>query len=359
MKVCILGPVFTTKYFGGVANFTENLADAFNELGDEIFLITDYTEREYTFKNTKIIGICDKPSKKNIRYIYKTSKTILEINPDIVITSVEYGFVNKLLKNKGFKGKLIYFLHGYPIFKHKIFHNILLTLGTKYISKYSDVIISNSEFTSTINETIYGIKSNKIINMCLGYDFIDELKEQSKNYSKEKGTILYVGRLVKEKNVDLLIKAYSMTNNAKKLVIVGDGPEYKNLKELSKQICNKEIVFEGKVPPRDTVKYYLTSELFISLCPHESYGIVYLEAIATNCKVICPRTGGHLDTIFDYLDIANLVSSINLNEIVNAIDNSLSKSLIDNYYSEDILRKFSYENIVLSLKNYINDLEIS
>ena len=100
MKICIIGPVYTSKYFGGVATFTESLADGFKKIGHEVTIITDFSERDRTINNTKINSVFNKPSRKNLIMPYKIANKILDIKPDLVITSLEYGLANLIIKNK-------------------------------------------------------------------------------------------------------------------------------------------------------------------------------------------------------------------------------------------------------------------
>ena len=89
MKICIIGPVYTSYYFGGVATFTESLADGFAKNNHDVKIITDYSERKFTINGTSILSIFDKPSRKNYKMPKKIAKEILKFNPDLVVSSLE------------------------------------------------------------------------------------------------------------------------------------------------------------------------------------------------------------------------------------------------------------------------------
>lgn len=352
MNICILGPVFTDKYFGGVATFTESLADAFNISGHNATIITDYTIKEKTIRGSDIIGVFKRPSRKNIFMPRKIADEVLNRNPDIVISSLEYGLTNRWLKKKKYRGKTVFYLHGFPVYKENKAHSYLVKIVTQYISKCSDYVISNSELTAMINEEINGIKSDAVINVCLGYDFIDEITSNVDVIDKKKGNIIYIGRLVKEKNIDKIIHAFNKLDNEATLTIIGDGPEKDCLKELvAKMEKNIEIV--GKVSPREVVKYYMEADIFISLCQHESFGIVYLEALAANCKIICPKTGGQLDLVLDFLDRVSLVSIVKEDDITKALKDNLSNE-IKHFSNSEIANRFSYVSLVKGMESFFN-----
>ncbi len=101
-----------------------------------------------------------------------------------------------------------------------------------------------------------------------------------------------VSRLVGYKRFDLAVKACSELN--KKLVIIGDGPERKNLEA----IANENITFLGRQPDEVVRKYM--SECKALLFPGlEDFGIVPVEAQACGRPVICYGKGGVLDSVID------------------------------------------------------------
>lgn len=74
-----------------------------------------------------------------------------------------------------------------------------------------------------------------------------------KSKSKENPTnILYVGRLVKEKKPDLLIKSYALLSEEKrsahKLIVIGEGPESDNLKSIARSLkIEDDVIFMGHI----------------------------------------------------------------------------------------------------------------
>ena len=105
---------------------------------------------------------------------------------------------------------------------------------------------------------------------------------------------LYVGRISKEKNVDILVKAFDKLNekgnNPAYLVLVGDGPL---LPELRKRCArNKNIIFTGILHDEDLAQAYASSDVFVFPSTTDTFGNVVLEAQASGLPTIVSNIGG-------------------------------------------------------------------
>lgn len=100
---------------------------------------------------------------------------------------------------------------------------------------------------------------------------------------KEKNKVIYTGRLVSEKNVDLVIKKIP---EYAKLVIIGDGPEKEKLIELSEKLDKNVRFMEFIEDYRNVIKEIKSSCLFISLSEREGFGMSALEAAACGVPVL-------------------------------------------------------------------------
>lgn len=115
--------------------------------------------------------------------------------------------------------------------------------------------------------------------------------------------ILYVGRLVPEKGVDVLIRAFCELKSQHpdaRLVIVGSSffagavttPFQSHLKDLAER-CKDDIVFTGYLPHAQIKYLYSLSDVtaFPSVWP-EPFGLVMLEAMAAGTCLVASRAGG-------------------------------------------------------------------
>ncbi len=103
---------------------------------------------------------------------------------------------------------------------------------------------------------------------------------------------LYVGRVSKEKNLDLLAQAFIDTIKAgffSYLIIVGDGP----IKiELEGKLKGYPVVFTGYLTGEELSTLYASSDVFVFPSTFDTFGNVVLEAQASGLPVIVSDKGG-------------------------------------------------------------------
>lgn len=115
--------------------------------------------------------------------------------------------------------------------------------------------------------------------------------------------VLSVGYLIRRKAFDLLIRATKEVSRAHKnirLRIIGDGPQMVALKDMANDLgLNSHVIFEGFVPNTEVWKYYKRAHIFVSMSRSESWGQVYLEAMASGLPVISACNVGSEEIIKD------------------------------------------------------------
>ena len=145
-----------------------------------------------------------------------------------------------------------------------------------------DYLIANSTFTSRRIKKYWGLNSEVIhppVNI-----------KRFKFDLERKNFYLSVCRLVPNKRVDLIIKAFNKLGLP--LVVVGDGPE----KEKLKKLANPNIQFYGNDTNSNVEKFMSTCRAFI-YAGIEDFGIAPIEAMASGAPVIALAKGGLLDTV--------------------------------------------------------------
>lgn len=106
-----------------------------------------------------------------------------------------------------------------------------------------------------------------------------------KRHGLDKGkVVLNVGRIAWEKNLDLILKGFSVMKNRNDgvwLMIVGDGPASEHYIRLAAELGVAErTIFTGFVPDAELPQYYAASDAFVMASKFETQGIVVLEAMA-------------------------------------------------------------------------------
>jgi L-malate glycosyltransferase len=109
--------------------------------------------------------------------------------------------------------------------------------------------------------------------------------------SAKQSDIIYVGRLVEHKNVDLLIKALDIVKTDipdVKAMIVGDGPEMGTLKSLVSELeLGKNVEFCGFLEDyNDALSLLKSSRIFATPSTREGFGMAALEANACGLPVV-------------------------------------------------------------------------
>lgn len=120
-------------------------------------------------------------------------------------------------------------------------------------------------------------------------------RHRSEEWRREHGlagkhVLLYVGRLVAEKDLDTLAEAYRMVRRDRSdisLVLVGDGPMRDALRALI-----PDALFLGYRSGEELSRIYASSDLFVFPSTTETFGNVTLEAMASGVVPLCARAGG-------------------------------------------------------------------
>lgn len=106
--------------------------------------------------------------------------------------------------------------------------------------------------------------------------------------------VLALGRLVKTKGMDLLIKAFKNVKKTAQLAIIGNGPEMQKLKDLTESLkLDKRVSFYGWLSHEKLDFFYRRCSLVVvpSIWP-EPFGIVGIEAMAYGKPVVASEVGG-------------------------------------------------------------------
>ena len=115
-------------------------------------------------------------------------------------------------------------------------------------------------------------------------------------------TFVYVGDLIKRKQVDLLVEAFARLihkNPDIRLRLIGDGPEKEDLKNLVESMGLTETVeFRGSLSQIDVGKELRLAHCLVLPSKLETFGIVLIEALSSGVPVISFYNIGS-DKVFD------------------------------------------------------------
>jgi len=103
-------------------------------------------------------------------------------------------------------------------------------------------------------------------------------------------TVLHVGRIGYEKNINVVLKAFRellKSHDDAKLVIAGRGPDLEKLKSYAVRLgIDKSTRFLGPVPHDALPKLYSSADVFVTASTIETEGLVILEAMACGLPIV-------------------------------------------------------------------------
>lgn len=302
-------------FINGVSTSVLMLKQGLEKLGHEVYVVTInsesfcYKEEENILKVPGIpCGIFD----YRISGVYplKALKIIKKWNLDVIHTHTEFsiGTFARLI-SKQYNIPLVHTYHTmyeeyiYYITKgyfskasKKLVEYLTLFLCDKLVEelivptkKTYDLFKEKYKVKRDVNIIPTGIDVSRFYKENIDKEKVNELRRDLK-VSRFNFNILYVGRIAKEKSIDFLI------NNFKdivkkipraKLIIVGDGPDMKELIDLvDKNKLNRNCLFTGKVPWNEVPLYYMLSSVFVTASKSETQGLTVIEAMAASKPVV-------------------------------------------------------------------------
>lgn len=256
-------------------------------------------------------------------------KMLLEGSPDIVITSGydSLAYWQAFLYCKIYKKKFILW-NGTTIFSsgsvqgiRGMLKRIIIRGADKYIA-YGTKSKEYLEYFGAKTDDIY-ITTNSVD---MDYFKLEVNKYRNNNFLNKKREgypeilLLYVGQLIFRKGVLNVLKALKELNdNRIGFLIVGNGPEEKDLKQYCRDNNLKNIYFEGFKQQEELPEYYALADIFILPSFEEVWGLVVNEALASGLYVLSSKYAGVSydlikegwnGEIFDPYDINKITSLI-------------------------------------------------
>lgn len=188
----------------------------------------------------------------------------------------------------------------------------------------ADSVIVPSKFLADVVAG-WGVNSNKIKVIYNGVEAfnISQTKEEARKKLGIPGSIiLSYGRLVPWKGFRMLIKIMPKIleiNQFMRLVIVGDGPEYKSLKTIvSNMGLDRKVYIVGRKSRKEMEDYMSAADMFVLNTGYEGFSHQILEAMSAGVPVITTPVGGNKEImrqgenglIVKYNDEFNLIEAI-------------------------------------------------
>lgn len=291
--------------------------------------------------------------------LWKGAKLIKQNRYDVINShfAIPSGLIGIIL-SKLFNIPSVVSLHGGDIYdptkKYSPYKHFYLRKIVSYVMNKSDEVVANSNDTRKRAFEFYNVKREiEVINLGLIRPSFDRVTRKNLELSDDDFLITSIGRLIKIKGLQYLLQAmHKLENKRLKLLVMGDGPEKKTLKMLSKKLgLEGQAEFLGFVGGERKYQYLSVSDLFVLPSLKEAFGIVFLEAMHCGLPVITTTTGGQTDFLKDgengFLvpvgDVDALAEKINLlcndSNLRQKMSNKNRKD-VKNFYSEKMAERY-------------------
>jgi glycosyltransferase involved in cell wall biosynthesis len=174
-------------------------------------------------------------------------------------------------------------------------------------------------------------------------------------------SMAYTGLFLKRKYIESIIQSLNIIKDRINFTIdfIGEGDELSKMKNLIDSYkFEKKVLFHGRIP-RDKVKEVLEkTQVFVMISINESFGLVYLEAMACGCIVVASRHEGFDGIIKDGINgfLCKAGDELELSQIllkINGLTTKEKKNISAN--AIDTVSVFTNENVSKEyLKNIMN-----
>lgn len=350
-KIKVLQVVPSLTQANGISSFCVSYLKHIDlQKFDVDFLVMDNRRPDYNaiISNLKCnifdvgFGISKKKAMKMIKTFFE------EHHYDIVHCHVpNFGaMIQYYAKRNGVKVRI---LHSHATrssgrLSHRLRNSFLEPIAVKLSTHY--LACSNEA-----GKALFGNRSFGIVNNALDIDDFQYSKESRKHVRKEynidEDTILLgnVGRLCNEKNQKFLINILADLDEHYRLILIGDGPTFSELKDFVRiKGLEKRVIFTGV--KNDIQAFYSAMDLFVLPSVFEGLGLALIEAQIMGLKCFASQ-----DRVPEITNFSEQVTYLKLEMGSKNWANEISK--IQNFEKLDNRDKF-----LSSRFNIVNEVKI-
>lgn len=390
MKILMLSWEYPPRIVGGISRVVYDLAQELGKSGNEVHVVTYYEKGTKEIEKDGNVYVhrvhsYDVNSNNFIDWVLHFNFSMVEHCIKLVSQTGEFdiihahdwivAFAARVLKH-AYQKPLVSTIHATEYGRNYGLHNDM----QRYISSIewwltyeSWRVICNSNYMRQEIKHVFQLPDDKISVIPNGVD-IYKFKDVHRNiifrrnYAADNEKIVfYVGRLVREKGVHVLIdsipKIASRYNDVK-FVVAGKGPEIDYLRSKAANMgVENRVYFTGYISDADLLKLYKCADISVFPSLYEPFGIVALEGMVAETPVVVSNVGGLGDIVEHRVDgmkvspgnadeLADSILELLFNpELVSSIkQNALNK--IKDVYNWELITKKTAEIYTEIIKNY-------
>ena len=180
-------------------------------------------------------------------------------------------------------------------------HAIFRTVVNYVLNNSFRVIAESNNIKDSVFLYYKCKKSVEVIPVAFDYYSFKPASRTELKLNMDKKYLISVGRLVKRKDYDTLLKAFvELGRQDVEILLLGSGPEMEHLKGLAATLkIENKVHFLGFVSEEEKYQYLNISDVYVLSSLHEGFGIVLQEAMQVGLPIIATNHGGQVDLIED------------------------------------------------------------
>ncbi|MFW5982112.1 MAG: glycosyltransferase family 4 protein [Halanaerobiaceae bacterium] len=325
MRILMFSWEYPPLSHGGLARHVQDLSEALVDEGHEIYVVTQ--------------GNADLLPDENINGVRVLRTEPVSINANNFIDNILHLNFQLLDKAIQLHNEIVDFdiIHGHDwlvfwatkVFKHSLTKPLVFTIHATEFGRNQGIYngmqryINDLEWYATFeawrvivcsnymkNEVrnLFQVPEDKVLSIPNGVNEDNYQTDYSPSFrqkyaSPNEKMVFYVGRIVREKGIQVLIQSIPeilSKNPSTKFVIAGKGPHLDSLKSQADflGVANR-IYFTGFISDEERNKLYQAADLAVFPSLYEPFGIVALEAMVTKTPVIVSNVGGLAEFVRD------------------------------------------------------------
>ncbi len=283
--------------------YASQLANALCKYQKVYVLIPDYSETMLFDKRVKLLKVKAPPNiikttllSANLFTFYNLINKIRHINPDVIHFLDNHPWYVSLILS--FKNKK-FFVTQHDISSHpgEFFRGKITIWMNKILDRYATRIIVHGQVLK--NELAKKVDKNKIAVYPHG-DYSFFLKWKKKNVIEEAHTVLFFGRILKYKGLDILLKSAPLVIKKVpdlKIIIAGEGDMTPYKKFISPDLEKHLEIINKYLPERDIPILFQRSSIVVMPYREASQSGVIPIAYAFKKAIVCTDVGSISEVI--------------------------------------------------------------
>lgn len=326
MRILMLSWEYPPVSHGGLARHVQDLSEALVRKGIEVFVVTQGSAElpaDEIINGVRVLrtipvavttnNFVEDILQLNFQLLERALVLFRELDNNLDIIHGHDWLVfwaSKVLKHS-FTTPLIYTIHATEFGRNQGIYNDMQRYINDlewYASFEAWKLIVCSQYMNNEVRNLFQVPEDKAVVIGNGVNEENYRGDSSPAYrdfyaSPDEDIVFYVGRIVREKGIQVLIQAIPeilKTNPKTKFVIAGKGPYLDNLRSLAEYLGVAErVYFTGFISDRERNNLYRIADVAVFPSLYEPFGIVALEAMVTRTPVIVSEVGGLAEFVRD------------------------------------------------------------